>query len=102
MSLKLLCEGVFSKLSQLSLKNVNGFHTSAIAAGKINRMKDRKSMLKTVGKKTDGTEGADVADIDSISPGFVISTKFNRGNHKEIHSKNWYSLSFQSSVSTLS
>ncbi|XP_031628296.1 28S ribosomal protein S11, mitochondrial [Contarinia nasturtii] len=67
MSFKLICGGLVSKLSQLSLTHVNNFHTTAIAAGKINRMKDRKSMLKTVLKKSDGVQSSSTADIDSIA-----------------------------------
>lgn len=52
MSLKLVCANLFSKLIPINLKHAaastNNFHTTAIAAGKINRMKDRKEMMRTV------------------------------------------------------
>lgn len=69
MSFKLICESLFSKLNPTSLKNVTGasnFHTSAIVAGKINRMKDRTAMLRTVVKKEDGVRGAESVDLDSV------------------------------------
>lgn len=76
MSLKLICERLFPKLNSIGLKNVtplaNNFHTSAIAAGKINRMKDRTAMLRTVVKKEDGTIGEKSVDLDSIIQRFAL------------------------------
>ena len=45
---------------------VSNIHTSAVAAGKINRMKDRTAMLRTVVKKEDGTKGETSVDLDSV------------------------------------
>lgn len=70
MSFKLICESLFTKLNPIHLKNVSSyasnFHTSAIAAGKINRMKDRTAMLRTVVKKEDGIRGETSVDLDSV------------------------------------
>lgn len=76
MSLKLVCENLFSKLKPIKLKHVttstSNFHTTAIAAGKINRMKDRTAMLRTVVKKEDGTRGEKSVDVDSLISRFVL------------------------------
>lgn len=71
MSFKLICENIFTKLKPLNLKNVitsttNSIHTSAIASGKINRMKDRTALLRTVVKKEEGTRGEKSLDLDSV------------------------------------
>lgn len=75
MSLKLICGGLASKFQALSLKNVvlpaANFHTTAIASGKINRMRDRTSMLRTVVKKGDGTVGEKSVDLDNLIQRFV-------------------------------
>lgn len=75
MSLKLICGGLASKFQALSLKNVVlpavNLHTTAIASGKINRMKDRTSMLRTVVKKGDGAVGEKSVDLDNIIQRFV-------------------------------
>lgn len=77
MSLKLICENFFTKLKPINLKNVvsmsNGIHTSAIASGKINRMKDRTALLRTVVRKDDGTRGEETVDLDSTIKRFAIS-----------------------------
>lgn len=76
MSFKLICERLFLKINPVGLQNVtslaNNFHTSAIAAGKINRMKDRTAMLRTVVKKEDGTIGEKSVDLDSIMQRYVL------------------------------
>lgn len=70
MSFKLICESLFSKINPICLRNVtsgvSNIHTSAVAAGKINRMKDRTAMLRTVVKKEDGTKGETSVDLDSV------------------------------------
>lgn len=75
MSLKLICGNLIPKFQLLNLKNVMpptlNLHTTAIASGKINRMKDRTSMLRTVIKKGDGTVGEKSVDLDSIIEKFV-------------------------------
>lgn len=74
MSLKLICGSLFTKLNPISMKNVisiSRFHTSAMAAGKINRFKDRTAMLRTVNKKDDGVLGEHSMDIDSVTERFV-------------------------------
>lgn len=77
MSFKFICENLCSKLKAINLKNVttlpvNSLHTSAVAAGKINRMKDRKSLMRTVVKKDDGTQGERSVDVDSIVKRFAL------------------------------
>lgn len=78
MSLKLICGGLASKFQALNLKNVvlpaASLHTTAIASGKINRMKDRTTMLRTVVKKGDGTVGEKSEDLDSLIRRFVATT----------------------------
>lgn len=75
MSLKLICGGLISKFQALNVKNVvlptKNLHTTAIASGKINRMKDRTSMLRTVVKKGDGAVGEKSVDLDNIIQKFV-------------------------------
>lgn len=70
MSLKLICGNLLPKFQLFSLNNVMqptlNLHTTAIASGKINRMKDRTAMLKTVVKKGDGTVGERSVDLDSL------------------------------------
>lgn len=70
MSFKLICENLFTKLKPINLKNVaspsNSIYTSAIACGKINRMKDRTALLRTVVKKEEGTRGEQSVDLDSV------------------------------------
>lgn len=70
MSFRLICEHLFSKLNQTKLKSVtscaSSFHTSAVAAGKINRMKDRTALLRTIVKKEDGIRGTESVDLDSV------------------------------------
>lgn len=76
MSFKLICESLFTKLNSVSLKNVtsgaSNFHTSAVAAGKINRMKDRTALLRTVVKKEDGIKGETSVDLDSVIQRYCI------------------------------
>lgn len=76
MSLKLICENLFSKLKPLNLKNVavstSHFHTTPVSAGKINRMKDRTALLRTVVKKDDGTRGEKSVDVDSLIATYVF------------------------------
>lgn len=75
MSFKFICESLFSKFKPFNIQNVvsaNNFHTTAIAGGKINRFKDRTSMLRTVPKKEDGTIGERSLDIDSVAQGFDL------------------------------
>lgn len=69
MSMKLFCETLFSKLLTINPKNVcaKSIHTSAIASGKINRMRSRSEMLKTVVKKEDGTRGENSEDFESTT-----------------------------------
>ena len=75
MSLKLICGGLIPKFQALNLKNVIlptvNLHTTAIASGKINRMKDRSALLRTVVKKGDGTTGEKSVDLDNIIQRFV-------------------------------
>lgn len=70
MSFRLICEHLFSKLNQTKLKSVtscaSSFHTSTVAAGKINRMKDRTALLRTIVKKEDGIRGTESVDLDSV------------------------------------
>lgn len=78
MSLKLFCSSLIPKFQALHLKNVVqpavNMHTTAIASGKINRMKDRTSMLRTVVKKGDGTTGEKSVDLDNLIQRFVSHT----------------------------
>lgn len=77
MSLKLICGGLISKFQTLNIKNVvvpaTSLHTTAIASGKINRMKDRTTMLRTVVKKGDGAVGETSVDLDNIIKRFVLN-----------------------------
>lgn len=70
MFLKTICTDLVSKLSATTFQNAvsapMNFHKSAVVAGKINRMKDRTAMLRTVVKKEDGTVGEKTIDIDSF------------------------------------
>lgn len=78
MSLKLICEGLISKFKPINLQNVmsttRNLHTTAIASGKINRMRDRTTMLRTVVKKGDGTVGEKSIDLDSVIEKFVSNS----------------------------
>lgn len=82
MSLKLICGNLIPKFQSFGLKNVilptlnlkfNHLHTSAIASGKINRMKDRTAMLRTVVKKGEGTVGEESVDLDSVIEEYVAN-----------------------------
>lgn len=84
MSLRLVCGGLALKFQALNLKNVVlpavNLHTTAIAPGKINRMKDRTSMLRTVVKKGDGAVGEKSVDLDNliqrfVAPQLILSVK---------------------------
>lgn len=81
MSLKLICGSLIPKFQALNLKNVvlpaTNIHTTAIASGKINRMRDRTSMLRTVVKKGDGTVGEKSVDLDNLIQRFVTHTRKN-------------------------
>lgn len=69
MSVKTFCGTFFNKFLAINAKNIyaKNIHTSAIACGKINRMRSRSEMLKTVVKKEDGTRGENSEDIDRLT-----------------------------------
>lgn len=70
MSLKIFCSNILSKIVASQSQNVfasSSLHTSSRLSGKINRMKDRTAMLRTVVKKEDGTLGERTLDVDSLN-----------------------------------
>lgn len=84
MSLNIICGNLFPKLVSTLPKNVVSslnLHTSYALAGKINRERDRKEMLKSVIKKSDGLTGVDAVDIDVRR--LVLSNPFTNPNHIE-------------------
>lgn len=74
MYFKLICENLFSKLNQTKSVTscASGFHSSAVLAGKINRMKDRTALLRTTIKKEDGIKGTESVDLDSVIERYYI------------------------------
>lgn len=69
MSLRIICGNLIPKLIPFVPRNVVSameFHTSFALAGKINRIRSRSEMLKTVPKKEDGTADANTVDVDVI------------------------------------
>lgn len=67
MALKIICGNFIPKFGSLSPINVissANFHTSSALAGKINRVRSRSEMLRTVVKKTDGISDPNAIDVD--------------------------------------